>query len=649
MAVLDDQAAKYAEMRTRIEHSFVHGEISLLKRLLVAWSGKLPQGIELGADGGLRVALAEPVECWFGLDQDCGRFVHLASRMPGSLTLVVHALGEVGAELLVRVPGPTAKHVHVLGANSPVRLMHPVAIDRCEVGLRIIGRGRIVRISLVFEPGEAASALGRGVDWFAPAAPAAAKAPKKPVTPPRPAAIVPAARAPEPARAAKAEPPKPAKSEPAKPVKAPDTPAPAPAASPVTTTAPPLPRAAAIPAMPAADPQLGEKVKKLAALSLGLKEFSPSLVKIPGLKQAATAAGDIKFGLEKHAYARMPDKFGIAERLQGLAGQIVTLKLDCVVRENANIEVFLGLKTPEQEFQASARPGYANSFRVPEKFESARIALRLAGSGSVEAMKISFEAQPELRVSSRLELRRHLIEVGVQPGKLKIALIADPFTQGNFIGIADIIPVRPNNWRALIAVEKPDLLFVESAWIGNDGAWANRFVNNIDELSDLVAFCRASGIPTVFWNKEDPIHFKRFIKSARLFDLVYTTCAECVPDYLAEGVARADVLPFAVNLATYNPIGGGRVREDWGVFAGSYYGAKYAERSADMDRMLDLTARHGLRIFDRHAGDTSDEFAFPERFRGHIIGSANARQLDAEYKQARIAINVNTVKDSKSM
>ena len=159
----NDHAEQLAEMRGRIERSFVQGEMSLLKRVLVAWSEDLPQGIDLGLDGGLRVSVAEPVDCWFGRDQDCGRFVHVAARMPGSLTLVVHALGEVGAELLLRAPGSGTKRVHVLGAHSPVQPAHPIAADQCEMGLRISGRGRIIRVSLVFEVGEAAAAQARSV------------------------------------------------------------------------------------------------------------------------------------------------------------------------------------------------------------------------------------------------------------------------------------------------------------------------------------------------------------------------------------------------------------------------------------------------------------------------------------------------------
>ena len=66
-------------------------------------------------------------------------------------------------------------------------------------------------------------------------------------------------------------------------------------------------------------------------------------------------------------------------------------------------------------------------------------------------------------------------------------------------------------------------------------------------LQALVQHCRDAGVPTVFWNKEDPPHFEDFLDTARLFDHVFTTDAECVPAYRERlGHDRVGVLPFAV-------------------------------------------------------------------------------------------------------
>ncbi|MEK8227730.1 hypothetical protein NKG05_18920 [Oerskovia sp. M15] len=72
---------------------------------------------------------------------------------------------------------------------------------------------------------------------------------------------------------------------------------------------------------------------------------------------------------------------------------------------------------------------------------------------------------------------------------------------------------------------------------------------------ELVTFCREQGIPTVFWNKEDPVHFEDFLESAALFDRVCTTDVNRVPDYVERlGHDRVSVLPFAAQPAIHNPV-----------------------------------------------------------------------------------------------
>ena len=74
---------------------------------------------------------------------------------------------------------------------------------------------------------------------------------------------------------------------------------------------------------------------------------------------------------------------------------------------------------------------------------------------------------------------------------------------------------------------------------------------NRKELIEILDDCHEKGIPTVFWNKEDPVHFSDrindFIRTSALFDYVFTTAVECVDLYIRDvGVPYADVLPFAV-------------------------------------------------------------------------------------------------------
>ena len=111
---------------------------------------------------------------------------------------------------------------------------------------------------------------------------------------------------------------------------------------------------------------------------------------------------------------------------------------------------------------------------------------------------------------------------------------------------------------------RPELLLVESAWMGNGGKWRNRIIGfeNLEDnpLLELLQYCRKIGIPTAFWNKEDPPHFDEFIGAAREFDFVFTSDADCIPLYReALGHDRIYELPFAAQPQTPQSVTRGRL------------------------------------------------------------------------------------------
>lgn len=63
------------------------------------------------------------------------------------------------------------------------------------------------------------------------------------------------------------------------------------------------------------------------------------------------------------------------------------------------------------------------------------------------------------------------------------------------------------------------------------GAWQYKIAkyNNQDksELRELINWCRENKIPTIFWNKEDPIHFEKFIETASMFDHIFYYRCKC--------------------------------------------------------------------------------------------------------------------------
>ena len=93
-------------------------------------------------------------------------------------------------------------------------------------------------------------------------------------------------------------------------------------------------------------------------------------------------------------------------------------------------------------------------------------------------------------------------------GQPVVATILDTFS--DYCLRYELEPVRltPRHWRREIEASAPAFLLVESAWVGNEGLWRGLIVHNqsldANPLRDLVEHCRTKGVPTVFWNKEDP-------------------------------------------------------------------------------------------------------------------------------------------------
>jgi spore maturation protein CgeB/SAM-dependent methyltransferase len=240
------------------------------------------------------------------------------------------------------------------------------------------------------------------------------------------------------------------------------------------------------------------------------------------------------------------------------------------------------------------------------------------------------------------------------PTSLVVGAILDEFTTACFAPECSLVTFRPDNWKAVIERNPIDMLFVESAWRGNDGAWQFKIVSvpKGDELGDLVNYCRSKRIPTVFWNKEDPAHFDRFIKSASLFDCVFTTDSDCVARYQEHlQHERNFALPFAAQSRIHHPI---LVTERLhnACFAGAYYGLSHDERRKDMDVILKPALEYGLHIFDRQhgmVGPAAEQYRFPDIYQPAIKGHLSYDQMVKAYKRYRVFLNVNSVKTSPTM
>jgi spore maturation protein CgeB/SAM-dependent methyltransferase len=265
----------------------------------------------------------------------------------------------------------------------------------------------------------------------------------------------------------------------------------------------------------------------------------------------------------------------------------------------------------------------------------------------------------ELSIVEPHALKVEIPEVEIPAGPvarpdLKVATILDRFSALAFQYEWNQIQFGPEDWHETVEREQPSLLFVESAWRGNDDRWRDAVVGGSQRrkrpLAELVAWCRERGIPTVFWSKEDPPNFGRFIDTAMLFDHVFTVDGDCIPRY-AEILGHEDtrVLPFAVQPRIHNPISvpDGRARDL--AFAGSYYRGKHPVRREQMEVVLDPAREFGLEIFSRILQGEDERFDWPAAYQPHIVGSLPYERMLAAYKAYKLFLNVNSVTGSPTM
>jgi spore maturation protein CgeB len=304
-----------------------------------------------------------------------------------------------------------------------------------------------------------------------------------------------------------------------------------------------------------------------------------------------------------------------------------------------------------------------NTLRFHPDTTDIRIAFRIGGAGTVTIEQFELKEMLVYPDTDRIEFldNREPFELKlVKPKslkKLKMAVIFDEFTTASYAEECELITFTPDTWLETLTSNKPDLLMVESAWVGNGGSW-NKLVgyygeDNMKPLFSLIKWCNENNIPTVFWNKEDPVHFNRFIKTAIKFDYIFTTDERMVPSYKEQaGHEHVYALPFAAQPAIHNPIKIVEERENKACFAGSYY-RHHEERARDMDRVLDYAAKYGLDIYDRNYEKNlkglMPNHRFPERLEENIKGSLKYYEIDKAYKGYKVMINVNTVKDSPTM
>lgn len=232
---------------------------------------------------------------------------------------------------------------------------------------------------------------------------------------------------------------------------------------------------------------------------------------------------------------------------------------------------------------------------------------------------------------------------------LRIACILDDFTYHSYKPECELFQLTPENILYELEFFQPQLLLVESAWRGRNGLWNRKISTPSKELKETINWCKQRQIPTVFWNKEDPIHFETFLTTAHQFDYVFTTDIDCINRYKAElGHDHVYLLPFACQPAIHNPIELYE-RKDVFSFAGAYY-VRYPDRIKDLENYVtELPKFRPLEIYDRNLGQDDPNYKFPLEYQSLIVGSLPFNEINKAYKGYHYAINLNSIKQSQTM
>lgn len=234
---------------------------------------------------------------------------------------------------------------------------------------------------------------------------------------------------------------------------------------------------------------------------------------------------------------------------------------------------------------------------------------------------------------------------------INIGIIADEFLYNSFKDIANFYYVNRNNYKELDI----DVFIVASTWKGLENDWRGLGnPNNLklrEELYKIISHFRKKGVKIVFYSKEDPTNYKRFVDIAKECDYIFTTALEKVEDYKIDcNNQNVYVLEFGVNPIYNNPIGMKSEKLNGAIFAGSWY-EKYPHRIKDTMMIFDgiLKAESDLKIIDRNYDLDSADYFFPIQYLKYVSPSIDHNNLQKLFKLYLWVINLNSVQASETM
>lgn len=279
--------------------------------------------------------------------------------------------------------------------------------------------------------------------------------------------------------------------------------------------------------------------------------------------------------------------------------------------------------------------------------------LRRAFNATNKAKLLASEVEKKLSQQRNLQA----LNLNSDVVKTKFIAILDEISFVSWGQEFTLFECNINNYEEQIKLSTSQGLFLESCWEGNFGRWRYAFTSpglqhqNAQSLLNAITVAKGKKMPVIFWNKEDPMHYDKFLPIAQRCDVIFTTDANKVKDYQRDiPNAHVEALAFAANVALCNPKDRFRNNSPGTVcFAGSYYSVGHDDRKEQMDRLLPaIPACNGV-IYDRMSKIEGDRYAYPAQYKPFTRDAVPFREIIDVYKQFKIFLNVNTIVDSPTM
>lgn len=236
--------------------------------------------------------------------------------------------------------------------------------------------------------------------------------------------------------------------------------------------------------------------------------------------------------------------------------------------------------------------------------------------------------------------------------KLNIIGIFDEFLYNSYKTLFNIKLVVPTE----NITKKYSFFFCESCWEGNVFYGLEKFRvrgKKNKSLINIINQCNILKIPTIFYNKEDPVSFEDFITNAKYFDVIITTDINCVERYKKLTKSIIFVMPFNINPLSINNIGRNNDNNE-SFFAGSYYYHLSNERKINTDILIKkLATKDNMILFDRKLYTSTKNNntlnMFHPKYNKYLHKPLSHKNILQIHLQKNWCGNLNTVKESYTM